>query len=173
MKKLIALSILALCMTTSQAHAGKIKKALLGVTLVGIGVGATILYKKGQEDERAKWLAEKGVEFEKENSEEIERLTQLSKDMWNELKNGIPIDEDLRHIANDLRRSTSISVLDTSAFTFAEMGDKQTALEIYEYRIFPMLQEQDDASISKYERHYAILQNCIPRSCMKELYNIN
>ena len=91
-------------MTTSQAHTGKIKKALLGVTLVGIGVGATILYKKGQEGERAKWLAEKGVEFEAENSEELERLKQLSKDMWTELKNGIPIDEDLRHIANDLRR---------------------------------------------------------------------
>lgn len=89
------------------------------------------------------------------------------------VKNGIPIDEDLRHIANDLRRSTSISVLDTSAFTFAEMGDKKTALEIYEYRIFPMLMEQDEASISKYERHYAILQNCVPRSCMKEVYNIN
>ena len=133
----------------------------------------SLLYKKGQEDERAKWLAEKGVEFEAENSEEIERLKQLSKDMWVELKNGIPIDEDLRHIANDLRRSTSISVLDTSAFTFAEMGDRKTALEIYQYRIFPMLQEQDEASISKYERHYAILQNCVPRSCMKELYNIN
>jgi len=111
MKKLIALSFLTLCLTTSQAHAGKIKKTLLGVTLVGIGVGATILYKKGQED--------------------------------------------------------------TSAFTFAEMGDKKTALEIYQYRIFPMLMEQDDASISKYERHYAILQHCIPRSCMKELYGIN
>ena len=69
--------------------------------------------------------------------------------------------------------TTSISVLDTSAFTLAEMGDKQFALEIYEYRIFPLLQQQDDASISKYERHYAILQNCIPRSCMKELYGIN
>ncbi len=172
MKKIVALSILALCLTTSQAHAGKIKKALLGVTLVGIGVGATILYKKGQENERAKWLAEKGVEFKSENNEEIERLKQLSQDMWAELKNGIPIDEDLRHIANDLRRSTSISVLDTSAFTFAEMGDRKTALEIYEYRIFPMLQEQDDASISKYEKHYAILQSCVPRSCMKELYNI-
>lgn len=86
MKKIVALSFLALCLTTSQAHAGKIKKALLGVTLVGIGVGATILYKKGQEDERAKWLAEQGVEFKSENSEEIERLKQLSQDMWTELK---------------------------------------------------------------------------------------
>jgi len=28
MKKIVALSILTLCLTTSQAHAGKIKKAL-------------------------------------------------------------------------------------------------------------------------------------------------
>ncbi len=98
------------------------------------------------------------------------RPCQLSKDVWAELKDGIPIDENLRHIANNMRKSTSISVLDTSAFTFAETGDKETALEIYEYRIFPMLLEQDDDSISKYERHYAILRNCVPRSCMKELY---
>jgi len=61
------------------------------------------------------------------------RPCQLSKDVWAELKDGIPIDENLRHIANNMRKSTSISVLDTSAFTFAEMGDKETALEIYEF----------------------------------------
>ena len=161
---------LVLSLTATQAHAGKIKKFLLGGTLVAIGVGATVIYKKGQDKERDKWLSEENIPVEIKNSE-LERLKDLSKATWINLASGIPINEDLKNIANDLRRSSSITVLDTSAFTFAEMGDRQTALDIYKYRIFPILLEQDETDIAKYEKHYSVLLDCEPGQCVKTLYN--
>lgn len=161
---------LILSLTTSQAHAGKIKKFLFGTALVGIGIGATVIYHKGQEKEREKWLLENEVEVETKNPE-LERLKSLSKTTWTNLASGIPINDNLKNIANDLRRSSSIAVLDTSAFTFAEMGDRETALEIYKYRIFPMLLEQDNGDIAKYEKHYTVLLDCEPGQCVKTLYN--
>jgi hypothetical protein len=161
---------LVLSLTASQAHAGKIKRFLFGTALVGIGIGATVIYHKGQEKEREKWLLEENIPVETKNSE-LERLKDLGKATWTNLASGIPINEDLRNIANDLRRSSSITVLDTSAFTFAEMGDRETALEIYKYRIFPILLEQDETDIAKYEKHYSVLLDCEPGQCVKTLYN--
>ncbi len=161
---------LSLSLMSSQAQAGKLKKFLVGTALVGIGVGATIIYKKGQDAEREKWLLENNVEVETDNPE-LTRLKELSASTWQNLASGIPINENLKDIANDLRRSSSLTVLDTSAFTFAEMGDRETALEIYKYRIFPILLDQDPDKIDKYEKHYSVLLDCEPGNCVKTLYS--
>lgn len=169
-KNILLVFALVLSLTATQAHAGKIKKFLFGTALVGIGIGATVIYNKGQEKEREKWLLEENIPLETKNSE-LERLKDLSRATWTNLASGIPINEDLKNIANDLRRSSSITVLDTSAFTFAEMGDRQTALDIYKFRIFPILLEQDETDIAKYEKHYSVLLDCEPGQCVKTLYS--
>ena len=61
-------------------------------------------------------------------------------------------------------------MLDTAAFAYVELGDKQTALEIYEYRIFPRLINESDKKREKYETHYSVLMDCEPKKCLLELY---
>lgn len=169
MKFLITIAlILPLSLTSTQVDAGKLKKIFIGGALVAIGVGGTIIYQRGQANEREKWASDTDVE---EKNSEFERLKNLSSDTWERLASGIPINESLIDVANDLRRSTSITVLDTSAFTFAEMGDRQTALDIYKYRIFPILLEEEPKNVDKYEKHYSVLLTCQPGECIKMLYS--
>lgn len=169
-RNLAVLIALFITLTVNQAaHAGLLKKFFIAGTVVG--VSALAIYKAGQASERKRYDEEASLFDASLLKEELERLESVSNALWRRLENNDFIDsEKIINQAKELRRSADISMLDTAAFAYAELGDKQTALEIYEYRIFPKLVLEDQKTRTKYEKHYAVLRACDPQSCLKLLF---
>ena len=165
----VSTSILA----PSIANAGWLKKAIVGSALVGVGYSAG---SSGSEAQRAPEPLLRPNESlsgtTNVSKAEQNRLNAMEKVTWKLLKKGDFENPLLPKYAAKLSESNDLAKLDASAFAYAELGDKEAAISIYQEKIVMVFRstEVSEIEIEIYDKRYSVLEECAPQKCVSVLY---
>lgn len=174
MKNTISLTTLFLILSIfwgNTAHAGWLKKALIGGALVGGGYVAGKSNAEASNDGPLFSEIQTNTEGVSVSQAERNRLNAIEKVLWKKLKQGDYDSVQVLSYADKLNATNDLTKLDAAAFAYAELGQKDKALAIYQEKIVNLFRATtvSEIEIEIYDRRYTVLEQCEEGRCVSGL----